>query len=110
MPSDPHLVDGLSGTVSSMGDNVILNPGVGQSVRLFYLCLGAPGSNVADVTVAVRFGAASAIYTIPLIPGFIWARNIGAGRFYMQGQPDDNLILNLSAAESVCWSTEYFYL
>jgi hypothetical protein len=111
MPADPHLVFGLSGTASGAGDATILTPPGGQSVRLFYLCLGSPGGNTGAQTVTARFGANAPIYTIPLVPGAIWARNIGAGRFYQQGQAvNESLTLNLSTGEAVCWSAEYLFL
>jgi len=111
VPADPHLVLGLSGLISGAGDTAILAPPAGQSVRLFYLCLGCLGTNTASLVVTARFGANPAIYTIPLVPGAIWARNIGAGKFYQQGQAvDETLILNNSTGESVCWSAEYLFL
>jgi stringent starvation protein B len=61
--------------------------------------------------VAVRFGGNTPIYTIPLVPGAIWARNIGAGRFYQQAQAaDEVLFLNQGAANTIYWSLEYLTL
>lgn len=116
MPADPHLVLGLSGIVASSGDTAILTPTAGQSVRLFYINLGSPGSNtLATQIVTVRFGANAPIYTIPLVPGAIFARNIGAGGraagYYQQGQAiNEQLILNLTVNEPVTWSVEYLFL
>ena len=111
MPADPHLVFGISGTISSVGDNDIIIPPAGQSVRLFYICLNAPSANAASVTARARFGANPPIYTLNLVPGAIWARNIGAGRFYQQSQAvDEKLTVSLDGPYSVCWSVEYLTL
>ncbi len=110
MPLDPHLVEGLSGTITLGGDNVVLTPPGGQSVRLFYICLGRRGLNVDATVVAVRFGAKTPIYTIPLVPGAVWARNIRAGGHYQQGDANETMVLYLSSAVSVCWSVEYLFL
>jgi hypothetical protein len=88
----------------------VLDP-VAERVRLFYLCLGALGTNSDEVLVQVRFGAQAPIYTINLVPGAIWARNIGAGKFYQQGELTEPLNLALSpGGMTVAWSAEYFFM
>lgn len=116
MPADPHLVLGISGIVSSAGDNTLITPPAGQSLRLFYFNCGSPGGNssVAQI-VRLRFGSGTPIYTIPLVPGAIFARNIGAGGraagYYQQAAAsDESLILALDVAEPITWSIEYIAL
>lgn len=106
----PNTYSALSGIVAGAGDNVILTPTAGLSVRLFYLSLGAPGTNVNPETVAVRFASAPAMYTIPLVPGAVWSRNIGAGKYYLQGIVNDTLILNNSTGQQLCWSAEFLFV
>jgi hypothetical protein len=94
-------------SASSSGDNTIFTPGGGQSSRVYYLALSADGGNSADVTAIVKFGAGgSAKYKVSLKPGSMFARNIGAGKRYMQGAANEALIVNLSAAQTVHVSVE----
>lgn len=94
-------------TASSSGDNTIFTPGGGQSSRVYYISLSADGSNSADVTAIVKFGAGgSAKYKVSLKAGAIFARNIGAGKRYMQGAANEAVIVNLSAAQTVHVSVE----
>lgn len=89
-------------SASSSGNTTAITPASGARVRLFYLCLNADGANAADVTAGIRFGATGGIvYTTSLKAGSIFARNIGAGLNYIQGQVDEALFLNLSAAQTV---------
>jgi hypothetical protein len=113
---DPHLVLGVSGIVTGAGDHTILTPPAGQSIRLFYVNIGAPGSNTATIVGTLRFGANTPIYTIPLVPGAIFARNIGAGGraagYYQQAQAADELMILslLEGSERLTWSIEYLLL
>jgi hypothetical protein len=96
----------FSGTVSASGDNVIRTPTSGKSTQLFYYMVNGDGNNTPSVTVKLRFSSGSAITTISLPPGATLARNIGAGKYYVQGAVNDTLILNLSAAATVNWAIE----
>ncbi len=94
-------------TASASGDNTIFTPTGGTSARVYYVSLSADGGNSADVTAIVKFGAGgTSRYKVSLKAGSIWARNIGAGRKYMQGAVNEAVIVNLSAAQSVHTSIE----
>lgn len=94
-------------SASSSGDNTIFTPDSGEITRVHYISLSADGANSADVTAIVKFGAGgSANYKVSLKAGAIFARNIGAGKRYMQGAVDEALIVNLSAAQTVHVSVE----
>lgn len=92
---------------SASGDNTIHTPASGKAIQLCYLCLSAAGGNTADVTALVKFGAGPARYKVSLKAGAMWARNIGAGRFQLAGGANEDLIVNLSAAQTVFASIEY---
>lgn len=97
-----------SADASSSGDNTIHTPAAGKKIRLYYLALSANGANSADVTTVVKFAAGGATkYKLSLKAGAIWARNIGAGRRYLEGAANEALIVNLSAAQTVHASLEY---
>lgn len=74
--------------------------------KLFYIALSANGANSADVTATVRIGA-SEKYKVSLKAGSIWARNVGAGKSFVTGLTGEDIILNLSAAQTVHASIEY---
>lgn len=93
--------------VSGNGDNTIRTPATGKALRLHYLSLSAPDTNASSVTVTLHFGVSATLYRINLAPGALWARNIGAGRRYLQGGINEALIANLSAARTVSVSVEY---
>lgn len=90
--------------VSSSGDNTIVS--ITNSPRLYYVSLSANGANSADVTAIVKIGATNK-YKVSLKAGAIWARNIGAGHSYVTGASGDDIIVNLSAAQTVHVSVEY---
>lgn len=89
---------------SASGDNTIV--AVTNSARLYYVSLSANGANSADVTAIVKIGA-SEKFKVSLKAGSIFARNIGAGRRYLTGSTGDDIIVNLSAAQTVHVSVEY---
>ena len=97
----------LSGTVSAAGDNTVIAPAAGKTSRMYYLALSAGATNAADVTVTVRFASGSAMYKVDLVPGAIYARNVGAGKNYLAGSVNDAIIINLSAPFTVNWSIEH---
>ena len=85
-------------TTSASGNTVVITPGAGHRLRLFYVLMNADGANVADVTAALRFGAAGdLIYTVCLKAGSIFGRNIGAAglRHHVRGAINEPLYINL---------------
>lgn len=106
LPTDTTSAQGS--THSASGDNTVLTPGVGNRIRLNYISLSADGGNSADVTVIVKFASGGGTnYKVSLKAGSIWARNVGAGRRYLDGGTNNALIINLSAAQTVHCSIEY---
>lgn len=99
-----------SSTVTVSGNTTVLTPTSGKAVRLYYICLSARTVNSDGVDVAVKFVGGSDLYKVSLLPGAIWARNIGAGRFYIQGGVDVALQLNLSAGQAILASFEYEFV
>ena len=89
---------------SSSGDNTIVS--ITNTPKLYYVCLSANGANSADVTAIVKIGATTK-YKVSLKAGAIWARNIGAEKRYVTGSAGEDIIVNLSAAETVHVSVEY---
>lgn len=102
LASDSLVATAVS--ASSSGDNTIVS--ITNTPKVFYICLSADGANSADVTAIVRIGA-TAKYKVSLKAGAIWARNIGAGKSYITGSAGDDIIVNLSAAQTVHVSVEY---
>ena len=97
-------VSATSVDASSSGDNTIVS--ITNTPKLYYICLSANGANSADVTAIVKIGAATK-YKVSLKAGSIWARNIGAEKRYVTGSVGDDIIVNLSAAQTVHVSVEY---
>jgi hypothetical protein len=89
---------------SASGDTTIV--AITNTPRLYYISLSANGGNSADVTAIVKIGA-STKYKVSLKAGAIWARNVGAGRAYISGSAGDDIVVNLSAAQTVHVSVEY---
>lgn len=95
------------GSVSGSGDQTLLTPAPGMALRLYYLQAGVPAS-AADVDVILKFDTGgSTRYSFPLAAGGNWARNIGAGRRYVQGGVDEPLVANLSVSTTLLYSVEY---
>lgn len=101
---DTYLAGATS--INASGDNAIVSPGASNAVRLHYICLSADGANAADVMATVKIGSATK-YILSLKAGAIWAHFIGAGRRYLQGSNNENLIVSLSGAQTVKVSVEY---
>lgn len=89
---------------ASSGDNTIV--AITNGARLYYVALSANGANSADVTAIVKIGS-SEKFKVSLKAGSIFARNIGAGRRYLTGSVGDDIIVNLSTAQTVHVSVEY---
>lgn len=106
LPATATLAESGSATIS--GDNIIHTPALGKKIRLYYLSLSALSANTDAVTAIVKFAAGGAtLYEISLKAGAIWARNIGAGRRFVDGGVNDDLIVNLSDNQTVYVSFEY---
>lgn len=102
LPNTSILATAVDATTS--GDNTIVS--ITNIPRLYYISLSANGANSADVTAIVKIGA-STKYKVSLKAGAIWSRNIGAGRSYVTGSAGDDIIVNLSAVQTVHVSVEY---
>lgn len=102
LPKDSIVATAVDATAS--GDTIIV--AVTNSPRLYYISLSANGANTTDVTASVKIGT-SIKYKVSLKAGSIWARNVGAGRTYITGGAGDDIIVNLSAAQTVHVSVEY---
>lgn len=89
---------------TASGDTTIV--AITNSARLYYVSLSANGANSADVTAIVKIGS-SEKFKVSLKAGSIFARNIGAGRHYLTGTAGDDIIVNLSTAQTVHVSVEY---
>lgn len=96
-----------STVASSSGDLTVVTPPAGQRVRLFFFGYSASPSNASSVLVALRFGSNTAFDNQYLSPSQPYARNIGAGRRYIQGGVNEALIVNLSASQTVYCNIEY---
>jgi len=96
-----------SSVANTSGDTTLVTPPGGQRVRLFFFGYSASPSNGSAVMAALRFGANTAFDNQYLSPSQPYARNIGAGRRYIQGGVDEALIVNLSAAQTVYCNIEY---
>lgn len=104
----PDTYSAKAGTAFSSGDTTIHTPAAGKAIRLHYISINADGANSTDCTTILKFAAGgSSIYKLCLKAGAMWARNIGAGRRYIQGGINEALIINLSAAQNIHYSIEY---
>lgn len=99
-----YAIAATSVDASSSGDNTIVS--ITNTPKLYYVCLSANGANSADVTAIVKIGATTK-YKVSLKAGAIWARNIGAEKRYVSGSVGEDIIVNLSAAQTVHVSVEY---
>jgi len=97
-------VSATTADATASGDTTIVS--ITNSPRLYYISLSANGANSADVTAIVKIGATNK-YKVSLKAGAIWARNIGAGNSYVTGASGEDIVVNLSAAQTVHVSVEY---
>jgi hypothetical protein len=97
-------IPALTTDISSSGDNTIVS--ITGTPRLFYIALSANGANTADVTATVKIGASSK-FKVSLKAGAIWAHHVGASNQFVSGEAGDDIIVNLSAAQTVHVSVEY---
>lgn len=100
----PSAISATTADATASGDNTVVS--ITNNPRLYYISLSANGANSADVTAIVKIGATSK-YKVSLKAGAIWARNVGAGRNYITGASGEDIIVNLSAAQTVHVSVEY---
>ena len=106
LPIDTYSAKAV--VASASGNNTIHTPTASNRIRLGYIVLSADGANSADVTATVKFAAGgSSLYVVSLKAGAMWARNVGAGRRYLDGGVNNALIVSLSTAQTVNVSIEY---
>lgn len=91
-----------SPTATASGNNTLHTPAGGKKIRLYFFGYSA-GANVTGVLAGLRFGAAGTIFDQQYLvtPGQPHARNIQAGKRYVDGAVNEELILNLSGAQTV---------
>lgn len=96
-------------TVTDIGDNSMIIPDTGKRLRLYYIALSADASNIEAVNVIAKFAAGGQpIYKLSLVAGAMFARNVGAGRHYVEGQVGEALMINLNkTVNGVHVSLEY---
>lgn len=102
----PSTYSAKSVTAIASGDTTIHTPTNGAAVRLHYICLSASGSNTAPILAVIKFGS-TVLYQVSLAPGAMFARNIGAGRYYLQGATNASVVVNLSGVQTVYSNIEY---
>lgn len=78
----------------------------GKTLRLFYYMLNADAGNAGPITVSLSFTTGGAITTVSLVPGAILARNVGAGKYYLPGAVNDNLLVTITGTGTLNWATE----
>lgn len=106
LPTDTYSAK--CGTFNTTGNNTIHTPTVGMRTRIHYMSMNASPGNSNAVVATVKFTAAGAgIWNYELLPGAIWARNVGAGRRYIEGGVNEALIVNMSSNQRIYWSIEY---
>lgn len=83
--------------ISSLGDNIIITPSLGQRLRIFWVGFSTSENNTAEVLAIVKFGVGgSAQYRWTLgTPGLFshWET--------LEGAINESLIVNLSGAQPV---------
>jgi hypothetical protein len=94
-------------TASSSGNNTIHTPAAGSKIRLYFFGYSA-GSNVTGVVTSLKFASGGTVFDRQYLvaPGQPYARNIQAGKRYVDGAIDEALILNLDVAETVYCNVE----
>lgn len=94
-------------TASSSGNNTIHTPAAGKKIRLYFFGYSA-GSDVTGVLCALKFGTAGTVFDRQYLSaaGQPYARNIQAGKRYVDGAVDEVLVLNLSAAQTIYTNVE----
>lgn len=92
-----------AGVVNAAGNNTLLTPAAGLSLRIYY----ASYNPLVAVEAAFRFGAAGGLWLRNnLIANAVVAKDFGDWR-YLQGAVNEALILNLSLAVAVNWTVFY---
>lgn len=94
-------------TASSNGNNTIHTPSAGTRIRLYFFGYSA-GANVTGVLAELRFAAAGTIFDRQYLSsaGQPYARNVFAGKHYVEGGLNEALIVTLDAAQTVYVNVE----
>lgn len=87
---------------TASGNNTIYTPASGKFIRLYFFGYSA-GANVTGVLAGLRFGTSGTIFDKQYLvaAGQPYARNIQAGKRYIDGAVDEPLIVNLDATQTV---------
>jgi hypothetical protein len=94
-------------TASSSGNNTIHTPASGNKIRLYFFGYSA-GSNVTGVLCGLKFTTSGTVFDYQYLTaaGQPYARNIQAGKRYIDGGIDEALVLNLNGAQTVYCNIE----
>lgn len=90
-------------SISTIGDNIIVTPALGNFIRLHWIGLSTSENNSAETITTVKFGAGG-------VARYIW--NMGVPGAFMHwesidGGVDESLIVNLSTAQTVKVNTTF---
>ena len=92
-----------SGQVSNIGNNILITPKLGMSLRMYYVSYNP----LLDVEAAFRFGATGPLFLRNnIVAKSVIAKDFSAAR-YIQGNINEDFILNLSIAVSTIWNAFY---
>lgn len=94
-------------TATSTGDNAIHTPASGKKIRLYFFGYSA-GSNVEGILCSLKFNTSGTVFDRQYLTaaGQPYARNIQAGKRYIDGAIDKPLVLSLDASQTVYCNVE----
>lgn len=89
-------------TASSSGNNTLHTPAGGKKIRLYFFGYSA-GNNVTGVLAGLKFTTGGTVFDQQYLvaAGQPYARNIQAGKRYIDGGVNEALVVNLDAAQTV---------
>jgi hypothetical protein len=94
-------------TASTAGNNTLHTPASGKKIRLYFFGYSA-GADVTGLVAALKFTTSGTVFDRQYLiaAGQPYARNIQAGKRYIDGGVDEALILNLDVSQTVYCNVE----
>lgn len=97
----------LSGEATASGDTTVLAVAPGSFLRLFHVSFVPDPASSADVVVIIKIGTTRIYGWRCNKAGSGFSRSPKAGNGWIAGGDGEDLIINLSAAETVTYNFEY---
>jgi hypothetical protein len=97
----------LTGVATGLGNTVILAVAPGTKVRIYHWSAVPTTASIADRDIVFKIGSTNIQGWRTNVNGGGWAHSPKNGLSYFEGGDGEDVIINLSGADSIRWNLSY---